>query len=207
MKITREEATIEVLELLYDLQYVLGHQGAHVYIENPTKLLPSYQVRFKRVCAFFDSISIEIKDLKHFYDLEFIEGFKDYQLAEEIQETVESSLQRFYEIKDIKTENLRRILESIISFRKRYLDLMRGFFGGVSLMGRIPIEELVSNKLVANSVKDTDTVVEKLDAVIAYLLFPQIKEFEVEKLVENHYFPTQNYKIMDEQEWDDYYMG
>lgn len=74
-------------------------------------------------------------------------------------------------------------------------------------MGRIPIEELVSNKLVANSVKDTDTVVEKLDAVIAYLLFPQIKEFEVEKLVENHYFPTQNYKIMDEQEWDDYYMG
>ncbi|MGG7470075.1 hypothetical protein ACVVIH_15860 [Chryseobacterium arthrosphaerae] len=207
MKITRDAAALEVLDLLYDFQYVLEHQGAHIYIENPTKLLLSYQIRFRRVCAFFASMNIQINDLKHFYDLEFIEQFKDYQFAEEILRTVETAIQKFYTIEDIKPENLREIIRSIIYFRKRYLDLMRGFFGGARLMGRIPVEERVSTRFVSDSIKEADTVVEKLNTVITYLFFPQIKEFDVELLIKNNNFPIEDYKAIAKQEWDDYYDG
>lgn len=207
MKMTREEATIEVLELLYDFQYVLGHQGAYVYIEDPTKLLPSYQIRFRRVYAFFASMNIQINDLKHFYDLEFIEEFKDYHFAEDILGTIESAIQKFYTIEDIKPENLRGILRSLIYFRKGYLDLMRGFFGGTRLMGRIPVEEIVSSRFVSDSIKDADTVVGKLNTVITYLFFPQIKDFDLELLIKNYNFPKEDYKAIAKQEWDDYYNG
>lgn len=203
MKITRKEVAVEIVELLYDFQYVLDHQAAHVYIEN----LLSYQIRFRRINAFFASINIRIKDLQHFYSLEFIEEFKEYKFDKKILETVESAIEKFYKIDDIKPENLREILRNIIYFRKGYLDLMRGFFGRARLMGRIPVEERVVGKFISESIKDMDTVVERLDSVITCLFFPEIKEFDIEMLIKNYNFPTEDYKAIARQEWDDYYNG
>lgn len=205
MKLTREEITIEILELLYDFQYVLEHQSSHIYFDDPTKLLFSQQIRFKRVCSVFASLNIQIKDLKHFYDLEFIKEFKNYQFAGEILEPVKSSINGFYKIDDIKTENLQEILKSIIYFRKAYLNLVRGFLGEIQHSGAPPVERRVSRHLVYDSIQDIDKLIERLNKTIAYLLFPQTENFDMDILITKYDFPTEDYKALDKQEWDEYY--
>lgn len=205
MKITREEITVEILELLYDFQYVLEHQKSDIYFNDPTKLLLSKQIRFKRICSVFAYLNIQIKDLKHFYDLEFINEFKDYEFAEEIAEMIESSIDGFYKIEDIKIENLKEILKSIIYFRKAYLNLVRGFFGGVRLMGIPSVEERVSEKIMFENIHDINLIVERINKTITYLLFPNIEAFDMGILINQYNFPTEDYRAIDKKEWEDYY--
>ncbi|MCY1659520.1 hypothetical protein [Chryseobacterium sp. SL1] len=205
MKITREEITVEILELLYDFQYVLEHQKSDIYFNDPTKLLLSKQIRFKRICSVFAYLNIQIKDLKHFYDLEFINELKDYEFAEEIAEMIESSIDGFYKIEDIKIENLKEILKSIIYFRKAYLNLVRGFFGGVRLMGIPSIEERVSEKIILENIPDINLIVERINKTITYLLFPNIEAFDMGILINQYDFPTEDYRAIDKKEWEDYY--
>lgn len=205
MKITREEITVEILELLYDFQYVLEHQKSDIYFNDPTKLLLSKQIRFKRICSVFAYLNIQIKDLKHFYDLEFINEFKDYEFAEEIAEMIESSIDGFYKIEDIKIENLKEILKSIIYFRKAYLNLVRGFFGGVRLMGIPSIEERVSEKIMFENIHDINLIVERINKTITYLLFPNTEDFDMGILINQYNFPTEDYRAIDKKEWEDYY--
>lgn len=207
MKITREEVALEILELLLKLRYLLEHKAAGYYIENPHRMLPSVQVRYKRVCVYFAYLNITIKDIKHFYDLEFIEDFKEYQFSDQIIETVYLGLENFYKIEDIKSENLKEIIDRIIRFRRSYIEILENFFGGMRIMGVPSIEERVSKTFVVESIKDIDTVVERLNKVIAHLLFPQIKEFELDILIDKYNFPTEDYKALDKKEWDDYYEG
>lgn len=205
MKITREEITVEILELLYDFQYVLEHQKSDIYFNDPTKLLLSKQIRFRRICSVFAYLNIQIKDLKHFYDLEFINEFKDYEFAEEIAEMIESSIDGFYKIEDIKIENLKEILKSIIYFRKAYLNLVRGFFGGVRLMGIPSIEERVSEKIMFENIHDINLIVERINKTITYLLFPNTEDFDMGILINQYNFPTEDYRAIDKKEWEDYY--
>ncbi|MCQ4140309.1 hypothetical protein [Chryseobacterium sp. EO14] len=205
MKITREEITVEILELLYDFQYVLEHQKSDIYFNDPTKLLLSKQIRFRRICSVFAYLNIQIKDLKHFYDLEFINEFKDYEFAEEIAEMIESSIDGFYKIEDIKIENLKEILKSIIYFRKAYLNLVRGFFGGVRLMGIPSIEERVSEKIMFENIHDINLIVERINKTITYLLFPNTENFETDILINQYNFPTEDYRAIWEKEQEDYY--
>lgn len=205
MKITREEITLEILELLYDFQYVLEHQKSDIYFNDPTKLLLSKQIRFRRICSVFAYLNIQIKDLKHFYDLEFINEFKDYEFAEEISEMIESSIDGFYKIEDIKIENLKEILKSIIYFRKAYLNLVRGFFGGVRLMGIPSIEERVSEKIMFENIHDINLIVERINKTITYLLFPNIEAFDMGILINQYNFPTEDFRAIDKREWEDYY--
>lgn len=205
MKITREEITVEILELLYDFQYVLEHQKSDIYFNDPTKLLLSKQIRFRRICSVFAYLNIQIKDLKHFYDLEFINEFKDYEFAEEISEMIESSIDGFYKIEDIKIENLKEILKSIIYFRKAYLNLVRGFFGGVRLMGIPSIEERVSEKIMFENIHDINLIVERINKTITYLLFPNIEAFDMGTLINQYNFPTEDFRAIDKREWEDYY--
>jgi hypothetical protein len=205
MKITREEITVEILELLYDFQYVLEHQKSDIYFNDPTKLLLSKQIRFKRICSVFAYLNIQIKDLKHFYELEFINEFKDYEFAEEISEMIESSIDGFYKIEDIKIENLKEILKSIIYFRKAYLNLVRGFFGGVRLMGIPSIEERVSEKIMFENIHDINLIVERINKTITYLLFPNTEDFDMGILINQYNFPTEDYRAIDKKEWEDYY--
>lgn len=205
MKITREEITVEILELLYDFQYVLGRQKSDIYFKDPTKLLLSKQIRFRRICSVFAYLNIQIKDLKHFYELEFINEFKDYEFAEEISEMIESSIDGFYKIEDIKIENLKEILKSIIYFRKAYLNLVRGFFGGVRLMGIPSIEERVSEKIMFENIHDINLIVERINETITYLLFPNTEDFDMDILINQYNFPTEDYRAIDKKEWEDYY--
>lgn len=205
MKITREEITVEILELLYDFQYVLEHQKSDIYFNDPTKLLLSKQIRFRRICSVFAYLNIQIKDLKHFYDLEFINEFKNYEFAEEISEMIESSINGFYKIEDIKTENLKEILKSIIYFRKAYLNLVRGFFGGVRLMGIPSIEERVSEKIMFENIHDINLIVEGINKTITYLLFPNTEAFDMGILINQYNFPTEDFRAIDKREWEDYY--
>ncbi|HCR75066.1 MAG TPA: hypothetical protein DIW37_01400 [Chryseobacterium sp.] len=205
MKITREEITVEILELLYDFQYVLEHQKSDIYFNDPTKLLLSKQIRFRRICSVFAYLNIQIKDLKHFYELEFINEFKDYEFAEEIAEMIESSIDGFYKIEDIKIENLKEILKSIIYFRKAYLNLVRGFFGGVRLMGIPSIEERVSEKIMFENIHDINLIVERINKTITYLLFPNTEDFDMGILINQYNFPTEDYRAIDKKEWEDYY--
>lgn len=205
MKITREEITVEILELLYDFQYVLEHQKSDIYFNDPTKLLLSKQIRFRRICSVFAYLNIQIKDLKHFYELEFINEFKDYEFAEEISEMIESSIDGFYKIEDIKIENLKEILKSIIYFRKAYLNLVRGFFGGVRLMGIPSIEERVSEKIMFENIHDINLIVERINETITYLLFPNTEDFDMDILINQYNFPTEDYRAIDKKEWEDYY--
>lgn len=205
MKITREEITVEILELLYDFQYVLEHQKSDIYFNDLTKLLLSKQIRFRRICSVFAYLNIQIKDLKHFYDLEFINEFKDYEFAEEIAEMIESSIDGFYKIEDIKIENLKEILKSIIYFRKAYLNLVRGFFGGVRLMGIPSIEERVSEKIMFENIHDINLIVERINKTITYLLFPNTEDFDMGILINQYNFPTEDYRAIDKKEWEDYY--
>lgn len=205
MKITREEITVEILELLYDFEYVLEHQKSDIYFNDPTKLLLSKQIRFKRICSVFAYLNIQIKDLKHFYELEFINEFKDYEFAEEISEMIESSIDGFYKIEDIKIENLKEILKSIIYFRKAYLNLVRGFFGGVRLMGIPSIEERVSEKIMFENIHDINLIVERINKTITYLLFPNTEDFDMGILINQYNFPTEDYRAIDKKEWEDYY--
>lgn len=207
MKITREEVTIEILELLLNLRSILDHGAAKYYIENPTKMLPSLQVRYKRICAYFKYLNIEIKDLKYFYDLDFIENFKEYKFSDEIIETVKQAMKGFYTIEDIKNENLKEIISRVIYFRTSYINILEGFFGGMRIMGVPPVEERVSKAFIIESIQDIDTVVERLNKIITCLLFPQIKEFDLNVLTNEFNFPQEDYKALDKQEWEDYYDG
>ncbi|MCF2220831.1 hypothetical protein H9Q08_16215 [Chryseobacterium sp. PS-8] len=165
----------------------------------------SKQIRFRRICSVFAYLNIQIKDLKHFYELEFINEFKDYEFAEEISEMIESSINGFYKIEDIKTENLKEILKSIIYFRKAYVNLVRGFFGGVRLMGIPSIEERVSEKIMFENIHDINLIVERINKTITYLLFPNIEAFDMGILINQYNFPTEDFRAIDKREWEDYY--
>lgn len=205
MKITREEITVEILELLYDFQYVLEHQKSDIYFNDPTKLLLSKQIRFKRICSVFAYLNIQIKDLKHFYELEFINEFNDYRFAHGISDMIKSSIRAGYDTKDIKTESLKEILESIIYFRNAYLNLVRGFFGGVQIMGSPSLERRISEKIVFDSIQGIDNVVERLNKIIGYLLFPQTEAFDMDILINQYNFPTEDFRAIWEKEQEDYY--
>ncbi|SHG24697.1 hypothetical protein [Chryseobacterium sp. OV279] len=197
MKITREEITIEILELLLLFRYV--------FTDDPTKMLPSTQLKFKRICAVFASIGIEIRGKKCFCDLEFINEYKDYQFSEGIIEAVQSSIDGFYTVEDIKNRDLREIISRIIYFRTRYIELLEDFFGGVWMMGKVPVDERVSKRLVIDSIKDIDVLVERLNKVITQLFFPQMTDFDLEILINNYDFPREDHKAIEKQERDDFY--
>ncbi|PQA94739.1 hypothetical protein B0A69_09840 [Chryseobacterium shigense] len=197
MKITREEITIEILELLLLFRYV--------FTDDPTKMLPSTQLKFKRICSVFASIGIEIKDKKSFCDLEFIHQYKNYQFSDGIIEAVQSSIEGFYTVEDIKNKDLKEIIARIIYFRTRYIELLEGVFGGVWAMGKVPVEDRVSKRLVIDSIKDIDVLVERLNKVITQLFFPQMNDFNLEILINRYDFPQEDYKAIEKQERDSFY--
>lgn len=205
MKVTREEATVEILELLLKLRHLL--ENTDYYIQYPERLLPSIQVRYKRVFAYFACLNIPIKDIRDFYNLEFIADFKDYRFSEEVIDTVNSGIENFYKTEDIKSSNLKEIVSRIIQFRRSYIEILEGFFGGMRIMGAPSVEERVSKTFIIESIKDIDTLVGRLDKIISYLLFPQTQEFDINLLVEKYNFPLEDCKALDKKEWDEYYEG
>lgn len=205
MKLTREEVTIEVLEMLLKLRYILKHDGAELYVKNPSKMLPSMQIRYKRVMAYFSSINIEIRDLSYFYTLDFIEQYRDYQFAEEILDYIKAVIGRQYSEDSTKRLDLRDILQRILSFRRGYIELLESFFGGMWIMGGPSVEMRVSDRIIIDSIQDIDTVVERLNNAASLLLFPQKEEFDISLLKEKYNFPDEDYKAMEEQEEIDFY--
>jgi len=205
MKLTRKEVTIEVLELLLKLRYILEHNGAEMYVKNPSKMLPSMQIRYKRVIAYFACVNIDIRDLKYFYTLEFIEQYKDYHFAEEIIDHIKAAIGRQYSEDNTKKLDLRDILQRILSFRRGYIELLESFFGGMWIMGGPSMEMRISDRIIIDSIQDIDTVVERLNKTASLLLFPQIKEFDLNVLKEKNNFPDGDYKALEEQEKMDFY--
>lgn len=203
--ITREEFTLEILELIHKFKHILFHKASNIYIEDPSKMLPSMFVRYKRICSVFESIGITIKDVKHLNDLEFIDQYKDYDFNEELLSTIEKYLEDFYTIEDVKTENLKLTIENIIQFRKNYISVFQDFFGGVRFGGRIRIEKLLSKGFVAESIHKYQESIDSMDRIITLLLFPNVKEFDVSLLIEKYGFPTEDYTALEYEEKNDYW--
>lgn len=209
MKITREEVTAEVLELLLKLRYILEYtgDGAEMYVKNPSRMLPSMQIRYKRIIAYFASVNIEIRDLKYFYTLEFIEQYKNYHFAEEIIDQIKAGAGKMYSEETAEKLDVKEILQRILSFRRSYIEVLEGFFGGMWFMGGPSVEEKISKRIVIDSIQDIDTVVERLNKVTTFLLFPQIREFDPEELKTKYNFPDEDYHAMEKQEEMDYCEG
>lgn len=207
MKITREEVTIEILELLLKLSSILEHDKSQIYVDDPSKMLPSMYIRYRRICAYFEFLDIEIKDLKQFYNLEFIYDYNNYKFSNEVIPTINSVLEGNFKIENINKRSLKFMTLRIINFRRDYIRILENFFGGVRLMGSPSVEERVSKAFVIESIKDIDDLVERLNKVITYLLFPQIKEFELDILIDKCNFPTEDYRALEKKELEDYYSG
>ena len=207
MKTTREEVTLEILELYSKLSLILDHKAAEYYAENPDKILPSVQIRYKRICAYFAYLGVKIENIKHFYRLDFITDFKDYKFSDEVIPTINSVLEGNFKIENIRNRSIKFMILRLVNFRKGYIDVLENFFGGVSLMGSISIEERASKAFVLEGRKDIDNLIERLNKVITHLLFPQITEFYQDILIEQYNFPKENYKELEMKEWDEYYEG
>lgn len=207
-KITREEFTLEILELIHKFKYILFHQASNIYIENPSRMIESMYVRYRRICSVFESMGIIIKDVKHLNDLEFIEQYKEYSFAEELLPTIKNSLKNFYKIEEVTLQSLKATVERILQFRDNYISNLENFFGGIRIEGAIPIEEHLSKRFVIESIMDIDTLVERLNRTITLLLFPNIQEFDVQMLVEKFNFPTEDYEALEHKEemeyWNDF---
>lgn len=147
MKLTREEVTLEILELYSKLSFILDHRAAEYYVENPDKILPSVQIRYRRVCVYFAYLGVKIENIKHFYSLDFIADFKDYKFSDEVIPTINSVLEGNFKIENIRNRSLKFMILRLVNFRKGYMDVLENFFGGVSLMGSISIEERASKHL------------------------------------------------------------
>lgn len=203
--ITREEFTLEILELINKFKHILFHKASNIYIENPSKMLQSMFVRYKRICSVFESIGIKIKDVKHLNDLEFIDQYKAYHFNEELLSNIKNSLDDFYKVEDVKLENLKLTIQNIIHFRKKYISVFEDFFGGVRIEGRMRIEECLSKGLIAQSIYKHETSIDNMNRIITLLLFPNTKEFDVSILIEKYNFPTEDYIALEREERNEYW--
>ncbi|WP_445710597.1 hypothetical protein [Flavobacterium sp.] len=199
-RITREEFTIEFFELIHKFKYILFHKASNIYVENPSRMLQSMFVRYKRICSVFESIGIKIKDVKHLNDLGFIDQYKECYFDEEILSIVKNSLDDFYKIEDVKLENLKLTIEGVIQFRENYISIFEDFFGGVRIEGNIPIEERLSKGLVAECFFEHNKSIDRLNRIISLLLFPNIKEFDVSILIEKFNFPIEDFIALEHKE-------
>lgn len=203
--LTREEFTSEILDFIYKFNQNYNHKASHIYLDDPTKMILSMYVRYKRICSIFEFTNIKIDSIQSLLDFNYLDNQKKYKFDKELIALAEDSLGNFYNLDNIKFQDIKLTIQKILDFRNGYKNLLDNFFGGVRLEGAIPIDQRLATTFVISSIKDIDTLVERINKIVASLLFPDIIKFNIPYLIENFNFPEEDFEALEIKEYFDYW--